>query len=128
MADRQRFKLRNRANSFRFAFAGIGYVLGSQHNAWIHAVVTVAVIVLALWLRTPATDWAILALTITVVWVAEFINTAIEAAVDLATTKDQRAARIAKDVAAGAVLLAALGAIIVGLLILGPPLIARLFG
>jgi diacylglycerol kinase len=73
-----------------------------------------------------ARDWAILILTTAVVFVAEFLNTAIEAVVDLASPEIHPLAKIGKDVGAAAVLVAALAAVLIGLLILGPPLWARI--
>jgi diacylglycerol kinase len=84
------------------------------------------VIVLGLWLGLAPQDWAILVVVIAMVFTAEFINTAIEAVVDLASPAPHPLAKVGKDVGAGAVLVAALAAIIVGLLILGPPLWAKL--
>lgn len=86
------------------------------------------VVLLAFWLRLPLGDWAVLILTIALVWVGEFINTAIEAVVDLASPQHHHLARTAKDVAAAAVLLAAFASILVGLLILGPPLWIKALG
>jgi diacylglycerol kinase len=117
-----RFRLR----SFRFAFAGWWYVLRTQHNSWIHAAISVAVLLLAWWLRLPRQEWAILILTITVVWMGEFANTAIEAIVDMTMPEPHPLAKVAKDVAAATVLVGALGAVLIGLLILGPPLYERL--
>lgn len=117
---------RNRLDSFRYAFAGLFYMLRTQRNAWIHAAATVSVIALGLWLRLSPHDWAILALTIGLVWVAEFFNTALEAVVDLASPDIHPLARVGKDVAAAAVLVAAMTSVVVGLLILGPPLWNRL--
>jgi diacylglycerol kinase len=128
MGDRRRFTFGSRARSFAHAFAGIAHLLRTQHNAWIHAAVNLAVILLALWLRRSALEWAVLVVAMMAVWVAELINTAVEAAVDLSTTERSRQAGLAKDVAAGAVLVAAGGAVLVGLLVLGPPLWTRLFG
>jgi diacylglycerol kinase (ATP) len=112
----------SRAHSFRHAFHGWWYVIRTQRNAWIHAVITVLVVLLALWLRLPLRDWAVLFLTIATVWTAEFINTALEAVVDLASPQQHPLAKVGKDVGAAAVLLASLAAILVGMLILGPPL------
>jgi diacylglycerol kinase len=117
---------RGRIAAFRHAFAGCRHVCRAQPNAWIHAAVTVAVFGLGVWLGLGRVEWAVLALTVGLVWVAEFVNTAVEAVVDLASPAVHPLARIGKDVAAGAVLMAAVAAVVVGLLLLGPPLWARL--
>lgn len=116
----------SRIAAFGHAFRGWGYVLNTQHNAWIHSIVAIGVFILGLWLNLPARDWAVLVLTIAMVFTAEFINTAIEAVVDLASPVHHPLGKVGKDVGAGAVLVAALAAILIGLLILGPPLWARL--
>jgi diacylglycerol kinase len=116
----------SRARSFRHAFRGWWYVIRTQQNAWIHAVITMLVLLVAFWLQLPLRDWAVLFLTIALVWTAEFINTALEAVVDLASPQKHPLAKVGKDVGAAAVLIASLAAILVGLLILGPPLIEKL--
>lgn len=112
----------SRYRAFGHAFHGWGYVLRTQHNAWIHALATTLVIILASWLHLPRRDWAVLLLTIGLVWMAEFINTALEAVVDLASPQLHPLAKVGKDVGAAAVLIAALTSVVIGLLILGPPL------
>jgi diacylglycerol kinase len=122
---------RLRARSFRYAFAGWWHVIRTQKNAWIHAVISVAVIIVGLWLRLPARDWAVLVLAIAMVWMGEFLNTSLEAVVDLASPELHPLAKVGKDVGAAAVLIAALASVIIGLLILGPPLwemVKDLFG
>jgi diacylglycerol kinase (ATP) len=116
----------SRIRSFGYAFRGWWYVIRTQRNAWIHALITTVVVVLSLWLRLSAHDWAVLLLSIAVVWTAEFMNTALEAVVDLASPSKHPLAKVGKDVGAAAVLIAALSAILIGLLILGPPLWERL--
>jgi diacylglycerol kinase len=116
----------SRAHSFRYAFRGWWFVIRTQQNAWIHAVITMLVLLVAFWLRLPLRDWAMLFLTIALVWTAEFINTALEAVVDLASPQKHPLAKVGKDVGAAAVLIASLAAILVGLLILGPPLLEKL--
>ena len=108
--------------SFKYAFSGVSHVLRTQPNARIHLSAALVVIVVGLWLGLNRTEWAIIALTIGSVLAAESLNTVAEAAVDLATGEYHPLAKTAKDVAAGAVLLMAITAVIVGLLILGPPL------
>jgi diacylglycerol kinase (ATP) len=112
----------SRGHSIQHAFRGWWYVLRTQRNAWIHAVITTLVILLAFWLGLPLRDWAVLLLAIVLVWMAEFINTALEAVVDLASPAQHPLAKVGKDVGAAAVLIAALTSILIGLLILGPPL------
>ena len=114
--------LLSRLLSFRHAFAGIGYMLRTQKNAWIHAVIFALALLLAAWLQLPPLDWVLILLTAGLVFGAELINTSIEAVVDLASPDLHPLARAAKDTAAAAVLLAAFMAIFIGLLILGPPL------
>ncbi len=114
--------LRSRTLSFRHAFRGWWYVIRSQKNAWIHTVVTFLVILLAFLLKLPTRDWAVLLVTISTVWTAEFLNSALEAVVDLASPDQHPLAKVGKDVGAAAVLIAASASVVVGLLILGPPL------
>ena len=116
----------SRLHSFRHAFAGWWYVLRTQRNAWIHSIASAAVFVLAAWARVGLREWAVLLLAIGLVWTSEFVNTALEAIVDLASPEMHPLAKVGKDVGAAAVLVAALIAALVGLLILGPPLLARL--
>jgi diacylglycerol kinase len=119
--------LKQRILSFKFAFEGIGYVLRTQPNAWIHDLITLVVIIVSFWLSLDNHEWALLILTIVVVWMAEMSNTAIEAVVDLLSPEIQQKAKIAKDVSAGVVLISAIGAIIVGTLIIGPRIFEKLF-
>ena len=114
--------------SFRYALAGWLYMLRHQKNTRIQAVASLLVLILGFWLQITPGEWAVIVLTVTMVWMAEFINAAIEAAVNLASPELHPMARVGKDVAAAAVLLGATSALVVGILILGPPLLARLQG
>ncbi len=125
---KQHLRLRRRSQSFAYAFEGWWHVLRTQPNAWFHALASVAVFALGFWLQVSLTDWALLLIVTMFVWVAEFFNTALEAVVDMAMPQYHPLAKTAKDVAAAAVLVGALGAAVVGLLILGPPLWGRLIG
>lgn len=119
-------KARSRLASFRHAFAGLLYVLKTQRNAWIHAIATVGVIILGIVLHIEWRDWALLIMAILVVWLAEIINTALEAITDLASPEVHPLARVGKDVGAGAVLLASVTAFILGLLVLLPAIKVKL--
>jgi len=101
-------------------------VLRTQRNARIHLSITVAVAALGAWLRLGISQWVPLVLAAGLVWTAEIVNTAVEAAVDLSSPQEHPLAGTAKDVSAGAVLVAAAAAALVGILILGPPLLARI--
>ncbi|HNB55263.1 MAG TPA: diacylglycerol kinase family protein [Anaerolineales bacterium] len=114
--------LQSRLAAFRYAFEGWWHVIRTQRNAWIHAVVSLFVITLSFLLRLSTHDWAVIMIAIALVWIAEFLNTALEAVVDLASPQHHELAKIGKDVGAAAVLIAAVTSIIIGLLILGPPL------
>jgi diacylglycerol kinase len=116
----------SRIHSFGHAFAGLRYVLRTQKNAHIHTLATILVICLAFWLQTPPSEFAILILTIGTVWTAEFVNTSLEAVVDLASPERHPLAKVGKDVGAAAVLIAAISSAIIGIIILGPPLIIKL--
>jgi diacylglycerol kinase len=112
----------NLLTSFRYAFTGLGYLLRTQRNARIHVSISIVIVALGLWLGLSTTQWAVIALTIGVVLMAESFNTVVEVMVDLVTEEYHPLAKIAKDAAAGAVLLLAMVAVVIGLLILGPPL------
>lgn len=116
----------SRVRSFAYALAGCRYMLRWQKNIRIQLAATIVVVLLALWLDVPALELSVLVLTIAMIWLAEFINGAIEAIVNLASPEFHPMAKVAKDVAAGAVLLAAAASVIVGALLLGPPLFERL--
>ena len=118
--------IRTRAHSFRYAFGGWWYVIRTQRNAWIHAIVSILVIAVSIWLGLNTGDWALIIVAIAMVWTAEFINTALEAVVDLASPEQDDLAQVGKDVGAAAVLIAAGSAALIGFLTLGPPLWDRL--
>ncbi len=118
--------LTGRLRSFGHAFRGLKVLLQTQHNARIHAVATVLVVVAGALLRISAFDWALIALAVLCVWAAEAMNTAIEFVVDLVSPEHHPLAAKAKDVAAGAVLVAAIGSAIVGGLVFGPHVV-RMF-
>jgi len=115
-------RAQSRLASFHHALAGWLHVLRTQRNAWIHAMATIIVFVIAFWVGLDRLSWAILLVTVGLVWISEFLNTALEAIVDLASPEVHPLAQVGKDVGAAAVLISALVAILVGLLILGPPL------
>ena len=113
-----------RLSAFCDASRGIACLMRDETHARIHLLATAMVIGVGLWLDLPYADWLALTLAIGLVWVAEAINSAIEAVVDLVSPEWHPLAGKAKDIAAGAVLLASLCAAIVGILVFGSQMVA----
>ncbi|MDU0331879.1 diacylglycerol kinase [Paenibacillus sp. 3LSP] len=110
------------SSSFRYAWEGIATSFRTQRHVRFHCVAAVIVIAAAIALSLPARDVALLLLVIALVISLELVNTAIEAVVDLAAPEWHRLGKIAKDAAAGAVLVAAVVAVVIGILIFYQPL------
>jgi len=122
------FSIAARARSFVFAFRGLAVVLRTQHNAWLHALATIATLLLGFVLEVSRGEWLALTLAIALVWMAEGFNTAVEALCDVVSPDHHPEVERAKDVAAGAVLIAALGALAVGLVVFAPKLVGATAG
>src|SRR5438270_13091734 len=119
----RKFSLAARKRSLHHAMNGIGYVLKTQHNAWIHSAFTVAVLAAGWLLQVDAGDWRWLTLAIVLVWVAEAVNTAFEYVCDVVSPGYHPSVQLTKDIAAGAVLMCAGGAAVLGTLTLEPYLL-----
>jgi diacylglycerol kinase (ATP) len=104
-------------DSFNYAFEGIIHVLRTQRNMRIHFAVAFVVLVAALVVNVTKLELIALVISITFVLIAEMLNTGIEAAIDIATTSFDPMAKLAKDIAAGAVLIASMNALLVGYLV-----------
>src|SRR6188472_2250558 len=111
-----------RIRSIRCAVRGVACMLRTQQNAWIHALATAGVVAAGLLIKFNRSEWCWIVLAIVSVWTAEALNTAVEFLTDVASPQFHPLAGKAKDVAAGAVLLAAAGAVVIGLVIIGPHL------
>jgi diacylglycerol kinase (ATP) len=114
------FQFTGRIRSFRHAIAGIRRMIRCQHNAWIHAIGTAIVIVAGFLLHISKADWCWIIVAISVVWTAEALNTAFEFLADATSPDFHPLVRDAKDVAAGAVLITAIAAALIGAIILWP--------
>ena len=114
------FQFTGRIRSFKFAFVGIWTMLKTQHNAWVHACATFGVVASGLFFGVSAAEWCWLVLAVMAVWTAEALNTAFEFLADVASPEFHPLVKNSKDVAAGAVLISAIGAVVIGLLVLGP--------
>lgn len=118
--------LRSRALAFKYAFSGCLFVFRTQKNTWIHSLATIFVILFAYWLKLSTLDWAVLIIVIGIVWTVEFVNTAIEVIIDLVSPQIHPLAKIGKDVGAAAVLVSAITSVLIGIIILGPPLYKKI--
>jgi diacylglycerol kinase len=116
----------NLLTSFRCAFEGLGYVLRAERNARIHLAIAVGVVLLSAWLQLTTIEWVLMIAAIALVFAGEMLNTVVELTIDLITLEQNPLAKRAKDVAAGAILVAAIAAAVMGLLILGPRLWLKL--
>ena len=114
------FSFSGRLRSVGHAVDGIIEMLKGQHNAWVHAVATVCVILLGFYFGVSITEWCFLILAIVSVWVAEALNTAFEFLCDVASPDFHPLVKKSKDVASGAVLLSAVGAATIGIIIFYP--------
>jgi diacylglycerol kinase len=117
------FSWKERFASFQFAWQGIRYFFQSEHNAWIHAGLSVICLVLAVLLQASKMEWLLLVFVITLVWTMEIINTAIEKTMDFISLEKHPQIKLVKDLAAAAVLIAAVAAFIVGTIIFLPKLL-----
>jgi diacylglycerol kinase (ATP) len=125
--ERVAFDVRLVLRSFTFAFAGIMFMVRTQRNAQVHLFITSIVIVAGVFFNVSVGEWLALVLSITLVLALEAINTALEAVVDLASPQIHPLAKRAKDSAAGAVLIGAIGAAIVGLTVFLPRIVALIW-
>lgn len=120
MEDKTTFTFTGRIRSIRDALEGIITILRTQHNAWVHAAATILVVVAGIVFNVSALEWCWLIVAVVMVWVAEALNTAIELLCDVAFPDFHPVVKKAKNVAAGSVLVAAIGAVLIGLIVLGP--------
>ena len=121
--DERPFTIAARLKSFGHALDGLRLMLRTQHNAWLHLAASAAVVAAGLIVGLSGEAWTALILAIVIVWVAEALNTAFELLCDVASPDFHPIVKAAKDVAAGAVLLSAMGAAIVGTIVFLPRVI-----
>ncbi|HTN39872.1 MAG TPA: diacylglycerol kinase family protein [Asticcacaulis sp.] len=120
MPQSKGFTLFLRLKSVSYALRGLGFMLKTQHNAWLHLAATVLVILAASFLQVRLEDWRWLIVAMVMVWVAEAFNTSVEYVCNVVSPGYSEAVKHAKDIAAGAVLVCAFGAVVIGFLTLWP--------
>jgi len=123
MTEEDGFSVASRLKSFRWAFRGFRTLLASQHNARIHLLATVCVCGLGLLIGISRLEWVAIVVAIVMVWMAEALNTGFEFLCDVASPEFHPLIQKAKDVAAAAVLLSAVGAAVIGLIVFVPHLL-----
>ncbi len=114
------FSITARLKSIADALTGIGHLIRDEHNAWIHVIATLSVVSLGHFYSVSQMEWIALIFAISIVWLAEGMNTALEALADAVTQDQNTQIKKAKDIAAGAVLLAAIGAATIGAFVFIP--------
>jgi diacylglycerol kinase (ATP) len=114
------FSVLARIKSFFYAGRGIKFMIESQHNAWLHALATILIITAGFLIGINIAEWGLIILSIIAVWTAEALNTALEFLADVSSSESNPLVMKAKDIAAAAVLIAAAGALVIGLIIFIP--------
>jgi diacylglycerol kinase (ATP) len=118
-----KFSIHSRLKSFKYSFAGVVNFFRTEHNAWLHLLATIYVIVLAFVLKVTRTEGIALIIVVAFVWVSEMLNTCIEKTMDLISEEYHPKIKIIKDLAAGAVLVAAIAAVLTGIIVFLPKFI-----
>lgn len=125
--EEKRFSILARIKSSTHAWRGIGIFIKTTHNAWVHIFVSLLAIYLGFILNISSNEWIFIVFAISIVFIAEMINTAIEIDINLTSPEYHPYARDTKDVSAGAVLLSVLLAIIIALFIFAPKIVPFYF-
>ena len=120
MIEDNRFSIAGRMRAFGYAIAGLVYAFKIGHAIWIQSAIAALVVLVGFYLQISINDWRWIALAITLVWTTEIMNTAIETVCDALHPEHHKMIGIAKDAAAGAVLMAGLGAVVIGILTFWP--------
>jgi diacylglycerol kinase (ATP) len=120
MSDNKGFSIESRIKSFKYAFYGIVLLVRTQHNARIHALATLVVCAAGFYFGITKTEWCFIVFAISIVWTAEALNTALEFMGDALSPSHNELIGKAKDIAAAGVLIASIGAAVIGVIVFGP--------
>ena len=118
------FSISARLKSFGYAFNGLRLLLMKEHNAWLHLVATLAVVAAGFFFSLSRGEWIIIVFSIGIVWMAELFNTSLERTIDFISTEQHPKIKVIKDLSAGAVLVAAITALIAGAIVFIPKILA----
>ena len=120
MLKDNRFSIAGRTRAFAYAIKGLAYAFRIGHAIWIQSAVAALIVLVGIYLHISASDWRWIILAITIVWTTEIMNTAVESVCDALHPDHHPVIGLAKDAAAGAVLMAAIGAATIGILVFWP--------
>lgn len=115
-----KFSIHSRAKSFKYAFEGIYRFFRQEHNAWLHLLATVYVVIMAVLVGVTRVEAIALVFAVALVWVTEMLNTCIEKVMDMISMEYDTRIKLIKDISAGAVLVAAAAALVIGLIVFIP--------
>ena len=121
--NNKRFNIGDRLKSFKFAFNGIRVLFVNEHNAWIHLVAALLVIIAGIVLKISAPEWAAVLIAAGIVFASEAINTSIEKLSDFVSAEKQKSIKEVKDLAAAGVLISSITALLIGLLVFLPKIL-----
>jgi undecaprenol kinase/diacylglycerol kinase (ATP) len=124
MSKQKSFSISDRIKSFKYAFAGLRTLFIEEHNARIHLISAVIAIVLGLVLKISPNEWVALIVAMGLVFICELINTSLEALADFASAEKHPQIKKVKDLAAASVLISAVSALLVGIIVFGPKIMA----
>jgi len=120
--EKETFSITKRIKSFDYAFSGLRLLFATEHNAWLHLVATIVVIVIALLLKVTSNEAGLLSVAVGIVWITELFNTCIEKMMDFVSRENHPSIKLIKDLSAGAVLAAAITALAIGCFVFIPKL------
>ncbi|MGN6163680.1 MAG: diacylglycerol kinase [Flavisolibacter sp.] len=121
--ERKRFSWKERGNSFTYAWSGLKALMRTEHNAWIHLALTIAAVASGFILKISKGEFLAIIIVMTIVWMAEILNTAVEKTMDFISLEKHPQIKLVKDLAAAAVLITAFAALLVGAIIFIPKIL-----
>lgn len=124
---KKKFSIRDRIKSFGFAFNGLKIFLLNEHNAWIHLLAVICVMIAGFALRISAVEWIAIVLTIGLVISLELVNSSIEKLADFVSPEKHKEIKAVKDFAAAGVLISAIAALVIGLIVFIPKIVGLLW-
>ena len=121
--NKKKFTIGDKLKSFKFAFNGLRVLFSNEHNAWIHLVAALSVVIAGLVLKISISEWVAVIIAIGLVFTAEAINTSVEKLSDFVSREKQNTIKEVKDLAAAGVLISSITALLIGLFVFLPKIL-----